>query len=277
MTTLERLHPDDIRLLADAIRVARDPQVHSPTISDTKPWYSSYYERKHLYLYSGTAFSFTAEDLGTFSVPANTLVLYPFPQGTRAYSTTAATSYRFLIIATDELLPLLNAQNASNPAIVAGNKTNNNASPGATNMGVLPGIANAAVQTWTEGDQVLESMDLQGNQRTTLGTLIAGENLSTNRLNVEPIYAYNNITTTTTTVCKSGAGTLHAIIVNKATASAVITLFDNNAASGTTIGTITLPATLLDNHFDLVYDVSFSTGLTVLTGTAACDITVAFR
>ncbi len=48
---------------------------------------------------------------------------------------------------------------------VTGNKSNNSVVPGSTNLGVLPGIANAATQTWTEGDQVLESMDLSGRQR----------------------------------------------------------------------------------------------------------------
>lgn len=51
---------------------------------------------------------------------------------------------------------------------VAGAKTNNNTAPGATNLGVLPAIANAATQTWTEGDQVLESVDLSGNLRVKL-------------------------------------------------------------------------------------------------------------
>jgi hypothetical protein len=55
---------------------------------------------------------------------------------------------------------------------VAGAKSNNSVVPGATNLGVLPGIANAATQTWTEGDQVLESMDLSGRQRFR-GTLTA--------------------------------------------------------------------------------------------------------
>lgn len=50
-------------------------------------------------------------------------------------------------------------------AAVVGTKTNNNAAPGATNVGVLPAIANAATQTWTEGDLVLESVDLSGRQR----------------------------------------------------------------------------------------------------------------
>jgi hypothetical protein len=54
--------------------------------------------------------------------------------------------------------------------VVVGNKANNSVAPGSTNLGVLPGIANAATQTWTEGDQVLESMDLSGRQRIR-GTL----------------------------------------------------------------------------------------------------------
>ena len=52
----------------------------------------------------------------------------------------------------------------------AGNLTNNNAAPAATNLGVLPALANAASPSWTEGDQVLESVDLTGRQRVR-GTL----------------------------------------------------------------------------------------------------------
>ena len=54
-----------------------------------------------------------------------------------------------------------------------GTKTNNNAAPGATNVGVLPAIANAAAQSWTEGDQVGLSTDLSGNLRVT-GSLSVG-------------------------------------------------------------------------------------------------------
>lgn len=53
---------------------------------------------------------------------------------------------------------------------VAGNLTNNNAAPAATEVGVLPARANAANPTWTEGDQVLESVDLSGNQRVLLNS-----------------------------------------------------------------------------------------------------------
>lgn len=56
---------------------------------------------------------------------------------------------------------------------VVGTKTNNNAAPGATNVGALVGIANAAAPTYTEGDEVLLSTDLAGNVRVT-GSLSVG-------------------------------------------------------------------------------------------------------
>lgn len=46
-----------------------------------------------------------------------------------------------------------------------GSKTNNNAAPGASNLGVLDGLANAAPPTWVEGNQVGLSQDLAGNLR----------------------------------------------------------------------------------------------------------------
>jgi len=85
----------------------------------------------------------------------------------------------------------------TNTPTVVGNKTNNNAAPGATNLGVLPAIANAAAPVWTEGDQVLLSEDLSGNLRvkdiaaeaslaTIAGTELTGE-LSEPALAVIPI------------------------------------------------------------------------------------------
>lgn len=63
--------------------------------------------------------------------------------------------------------------------VVVGNKTNNNAAPGATNVGVLPGVANAANPTITEGNQAALSQDLLGRLRvvapdiTSTGTMDA--------------------------------------------------------------------------------------------------------
>lgn len=60
------------------------------------------------------------------------------------------------------------ATDAAGQVKVIGSLTNNNAAPAATEVGVLPALANAAAPTWTEGDQVLESVDLAGNQRVVL-------------------------------------------------------------------------------------------------------------
>src|SRR6267142_278744 len=67
---------------------------------------------------------------------------------------------------------------------VAGNKTNNNAAPGATNIGSLGAIANAAAPVWTEGFLVAQSVDLAGNLRVInpvqLPAALVGGRLDTN-------------------------------------------------------------------------------------------------
>lgn len=89
-------------------------------------------------------------------------------------------------------------------------------------------------------------------------------------------YSASNITAAapTTTVLRTGAGILHTITLNKPTATAVITVYDNTAASGTIIGTITVPANPMP--VTLIYDAVFTTGLTIKTETAASDITVTY-
>lgn len=87
---------------------------------------------------------------------------------------------------------------------------------------------------------------------------------------------YTNIAAAATTVVKSGGGRLAYITVNKAVASGVITIYDNTAASGTKIATITHPATLLKNQYCLEYEARFSTGLTIVTSSTD-DITVVWN
>jgi hypothetical protein len=65
-----------------------------------------------------------------------------------------------------------------NATATAGTLSNNTAAPIADNVGVLPAIANAANPTWVEGNQVLESVDLSGNQRVKVNApLPAGTNV----------------------------------------------------------------------------------------------------
>jgi len=97
----------------------------------------------------------------------------------------------------------------------------------------------------------------------------------TNPLVVAHIFKYGNITTDTTTTLKTGAGILHSLSFNTPVATTVVTVYDNTAGSGTKIATITVPAS--PQPVTMFYDVAFTTGLTIVTATAASDITVSYQ
>lgn len=87
---------------------------------------------------------------------------------------------------------------------------------------------------------------------------------------------YQNITLAapTTTVVKSAEGILHAITFNGPAATGVVTIYDNTSATGTKIGTITIPSSPVP--VTVLFDVHFKTGLTIVTATAASDLTVSY-
>lgn len=89
-------------------------------------------------------------------------------------------------------------------------------------------------------------------------------------------YSFRNITAAapTTTTVRTGAGILHTITFNKPVATGTVVVYDNTAASGTIIGSITVPASPMP--VTLTYDAAFGTGLTLVTDTAAQDITVTY-
>lgn len=91
---------------------------------------------------------------------------------------------------------------------VAGAKTNNNAAPGATNIGALIGIANATIPAWTEGNQVAASMDLSGNTRVVQPDLIvAATAITTANLNLNSGTATTNSTVASGTLNGVSTGT----------------------------------------------------------------------
>lgn len=91
-----------------------------------------------------------------------------------------------------------------------------------------------------------------------------------------PGFEFKNITSATTTLVKPGGGVLHTLTINKVVASAVVTVYDGVDANGKLIGIITIPATLLtEGPVTAIYDLAFSTGLTIVT-VGAQDITVTF-
>lgn len=97
-------------------------------------------------------------------------------------------------------------------------------------------------------------------------------------LNTGVIGGYNStnivLAAPTTTVVKTGQGILHTITFNKPVATGVVTVYDNTAASGREMATITTPASPLP--VTLTFDATFNTGLTIVSATAAQNITVSY-
>lgn len=136
----------------------------------------------------------------------------------------------------------------------------------------------AAATAGTTGDYQPQITDATGNTWVREYYAPAYEDNTNSVAKVEQRFSYSHIAAgQATTTVKSGAGFLHSITLNgAATATNVTTIYDNTAGSGTVIAipaatTATVPTTL-------TYDVSFATGLTIVTATAnGADMTISYR
>lgn len=88
-------------------------------------------------------------------------------------------------------------------------------------------------------------------------------------------YTYNHIllAAPTTTVVKSGTGILHTVTFNKPVATTVAIIYDGIDATNP-IASVTVPSSPMP--VTLTYDAAFTVGLTIVTTTAASDITVTY-
>jgi|ERR1035437_228120 hypothetical protein len=114
---------------------------------------------------------------------------------------------------------------------------------------------------------------LIGSQfNTTLPTVTTTQQsaLQTNQFGMLAVtgrWKFKNISGNATTTVKSGAGTLHTIMINNATTSGIANIYDNTVGSGTLIATITLPSGGINPVPSCMspLDLEFVTGLTVVT------------
>lgn len=153
-----------------------------------------------------------------------------------------------------------------------------------TNADMIRSVINATDSTGTgiAAAGILAQCDDTSPTATTenqFGNLT--RNCATGALKTErdgDLYSQITAAAPTATVVKSGAGRLHKICINTPAANAVVTVYDNTAASGTVIAILTQPAALLSSGANCAeYDLAFGTGLTVNTATAAQNITVTYR
>lgn len=89
-------------------------------------------------------------------------------------------------------------------------------------------------------------------------------------------YNYTRVTTAATTLVKTGPGVLHAIVVNKPTSTATIEADDALTNTTPVIGILGAFAASIA-PFTVVYDVAFTTGLSVTVGVATVDATIVWR
>lgn len=154
-----------------------------------------------------------------------------------------------------------------------------NAAAGTPTPLSVGGKYNLAAQTYDDGDQVTTQYDVNGNLKNSLGTLIAGEDLTINVLKVEQRFSYNAVIAADTLI-KTGAGFLHCITFSQndaAPTAGTIIIYDNTAESGTQIFNWSVLTTTF-MPFTVFFDCSFATGLYAgFTTTGDVNVSVSYR
>ena len=221
-------------------------------------------------------------------------------QAIKAASTAAVTSDPSAVVALSPNSPLPTGSNAIGTVTAVGNVASGSTDSG--NPIKVSGVYNSTAPTFTNGQRgdiqisskgglIIAGNAAVGSAPIDNPVSISGVDTSGNKRHIQTdtsglVYvipsdesSFNNITTATTTTVKSGAGKLYAICFNKNVNNATVTIYDNTAASGTLIGTIT---ETLGGGADAPKGCSryngmiFNTGLTIVTS-AATDITVLYK
>lgn len=175
---------------------------------------------------------------------------------------------------TDGTTNLVASKQSGTWTVQPGNTANTTPWLSSVSQGGNTAVVKAANTAPTTSDAGLVSninCSYTGSPCITLGGATAANSVPT----VSAGFSFSNITTAATTTVKSGAGVLHTLTVNNlGTVASLTVVYDNTAGSGTKIASINT----LASQTSYIYDVSFATGLTVVTtGTVAPDVTVSYR
>lgn len=146
----------------------------------------------------------------------------------------------------------------------------------------IGGKYNATAITLADGQRGDLQLDANANIKTNLTVKLDPVN---DGITTYPVgHSVVNISANATTTVKSGSGVLVGIVINNpakiTVADLTLTIYDNTAASGTKLGTLTVPYNATAAMpFKIPYALAFVTGLTIVTAgpTVAADITVEYR
>jgi hypothetical protein len=142
------------------------------------------------------------------------------------------------------------------------------------------GKYNASAPTLTDGQAVVDQVDVNGNKKVSLATLIAGEDLTNDRLKVEHQYTSSGVKVADALI-KSGAGFVHSITISQADAAPTAGTIQIRDATAAGAGTVLFEwnlTTAVFNPFTIILDVAFSTGLYFdFTTTADVNVVGSYR
>lgn len=173
--------------------------------------------------------------------------------------------------------PVVLASNQSAiPVTAAGTAASNAAASG--NPVMVGAKYNSSNQTFDDGDVSNLQSDVNGFLRSREQYQPGYEDNTANVAKVEQRFSYLNIVAgQATTVVKASAGFLHSIIFNSpATATNTTNVYDHASGAGTIIATPL--ATAVVSPTTVMFNCSFSTGLTIITAAAnGSNMTVVFR
>ena len=137
--------------------------------------------------------------------------------------------------------------------------------------------ADSAAATGANNDYVPLLVDTNGGLWVSQATLLAGEDLTNNRLMTMPSYSYVHLTADAPV--KSGAGVVHTITMcsDAASTAGTLILYDSLTETGTIIATFTFIAAY-QAPVTVTLDAAFATGLYAgFTTTADVNVTITYK
>lgn len=143
---------------------------------------------------------------------------------------------------------------------------------------ITGGVYSSTAPTLTNNKVSSTQLDANGNTMVTLGSLIAGEDLTLNRLMTMPKYSYSAVAAADVQV-KGSAGILHSVTFScndAAPTAGSIIIYDSLTESGTQVFNHTFTTTPF-LPFTVILDYAMTTGIYIgFTTTADVNVSCAY-
>lgn len=148
------------------------------------------------------------------------------------FRSTAAGTAVAVVNADGSLVGNVTISQGSTPWVVVGNATGGLADSG--NPLKVGGVYFSTATIYADGNRVPLLLDVNGNLKVTLATLLAGEDLTNDVQKVENRFSYTSFTSLSTINIKSATGFLHRIVIGMPSCPTTI-VYDSLTPSGSEI------------------------------------------